>query len=140
MKLPMTNRIPGGSDTQKMLRQAVSLNANSLAGVAQFGDFVHADAEIHADDRCRDDAQREQPLENAVPLPRLAAPRHSARYSGTTTPIKPALTPCNSRPKTSGVVAVSQRDDRDADHKQHAAEGHHLLAAHPVRQHAGEQG
>ena len=27
----MTNKIPGGSDTQKMLRQAVSLKANSLA-------------------------------------------------------------------------------------------------------------
>src|SRR5580658_2918084 len=32
MKLPMTNRIPGGSDTQKMLRHAVSLNARSFAG------------------------------------------------------------------------------------------------------------
>src|ERR1035441_10000966 len=30
-KPPMTNKIPGGSDTQKMLRQAVSLNANSLS-------------------------------------------------------------------------------------------------------------
>ena len=30
-KLPMTNGMPGGSDTQKMLRQAVSWNANSRA-------------------------------------------------------------------------------------------------------------
>src|SRR5271168_2194694 len=29
IRLPITNKIPGGSDTQKMLRQAASLNANS---------------------------------------------------------------------------------------------------------------
>src|SRR6516162_2970897 len=37
-----------------------------------------------------------------VPFPRSVAARHSARYSGTTTPINPALTPCSSRPNTSG--------------------------------------
>src|SRR5580700_384770 len=31
MKLPMTNKMPGGRETQKMLRQAVSLNANNLS-------------------------------------------------------------------------------------------------------------
>src|SRR5208283_2556411 len=31
MKLPITNKMPGGSETQKMLRQAVSLKAKSLA-------------------------------------------------------------------------------------------------------------
>ena len=38
----------------------------------------------------------------AVPFPRLAADKHSAKYSGTTTPINPALTPCNKRPITKG--------------------------------------
>ena len=30
MNLPMTNRIPGGSETQKMLRQAMSCAANNF--------------------------------------------------------------------------------------------------------------
>ena len=47
-----------------MPRQAVSLKANSLAGVAEFGDVLHPGAEIKADDRRGDDAEREQPLEN----------------------------------------------------------------------------
>src|ERR1035441_9064612 len=35
-KLPMQNKSPGGSDTQKMLRQAVSLNANNFAASFNF--------------------------------------------------------------------------------------------------------
>src|ERR1022692_3619488 len=31
MRLPITNRMPGGNETQKMLRQAVSLKAINLA-------------------------------------------------------------------------------------------------------------
>src|SRR5271170_4076790 len=36
IRLPITKRIPGGSETQKMLRQAVSLKANSFAGSPSF--------------------------------------------------------------------------------------------------------
>ena len=36
MKLPITNRMPGGSDTQKMLRHAESFTAKSLAASPSF--------------------------------------------------------------------------------------------------------
>jgi hypothetical protein len=42
MKLPITNKMPGGSDTQKMLRQAVFLKAKSLGGIAEAGHFIDA--------------------------------------------------------------------------------------------------
>ena len=43
-----------------------------------------------------------------VPLPRLSALRHSARYSGTTTPIRPALMPWSSRPVSSGTKPAAR--------------------------------
>ena len=36
MKLPITNSTPGGSETQKMRRHAVSLNASNCAASPSF--------------------------------------------------------------------------------------------------------
>ena len=53
-----------------------------------------------------------------VPLPRVDALRHSARYSGTTTPIRPALMPLQQPAEHQRHVAVRQGDHGDADDEQ----------------------
>ena len=102
MRLPITNKMPGGRETQKMLRQAVSLKANSLAASPSF-----ATSSTRMLKNMPTRAAVTMPSVSShwkipVPLPRFDAARHSAKYSGTTTPIKPALMPCKRRPRTNG--------------------------------------
>ena len=68
MKLPITNKMPGGSETQKILRHAVSLKAKSFIGSPSFATSSTRITEIHPNQgRCYD-AERQQPLENSRPF------------------------------------------------------------------------
>jgi len=60
--------MPGGSETQKMLRQRCILKGKKLAGIAKPGHFVDANTKIHSDDGRRHDAEGQQPLENTSAL------------------------------------------------------------------------
>ena len=102
MKLPITNRMPGGSDTQKMLRQAVSLKAKILSASASLLTSSTRMLKYMPMTAAATMPRVSSHWKIPVPLPRLEAARHSAKYNGTTTPIRPALTPCNNRPSTSG--------------------------------------
>jgi len=64
-KLPMTKRMPGGSDTQKDAAPRQVFITQEGRGVSGGGDRVNAIAVIHADQSCPDDAEGEQPLEDA---------------------------------------------------------------------------
>jgi hypothetical protein len=79
MKLPITNKMPGGSETQKMLRHAVSLKAKSRAGSWSF-----ATSSTRKLKNIATTAAVKMPSVNShwkmpVPLPRLDADKHSAR-------------------------------------------------------------
>jgi hypothetical protein len=75
----------------------------------------------------------------AVPRPRLDAVRHSARYSGTTTPMNPPLMPWHSRPKNNRSVAVRESNRRNAKHECDAAKDHQRFTANPVGERAGKE-
>ena len=88
MKLPMTNRIPGGRETQKIPRQAAVFKCKQAGRVAEFqATSATRPAEIHMPMT----AAATIPNVNnhwkiPVPLPRCDALKHSAKYSGMTTP------------------------------------------------------
>lgn len=104
------------------------------------GDLVHADAEIEADDGRRNDPKSQQPLEHAGALAAVGGAQafgqiqrhHHAHQSG--------VDALEQAPEHERPVAVRQRDQRDAGHKQQAAEGHEPLSAQPVGQQAGRTG
>ena len=95
-------------------------------------------AEIQADKRRGDDAQRQQPLKNARALATIGSIKtfrkierhHDADESGADALQQPAQ---NQR-----FVALRQRNHRDADDKQNAAQCHHFFAPQPVGQQAGK--
>ena len=140
MKLPMTNKIPGGNETQKMLRQAVSLNANSLSGIAEFWPLhQHAMLKYRPMTAAATIPSVSSHWKMPVPLPRLDALKtfgeikrnDDADQSGADALQQPAK---NQRP-----VTVRQRNYRNADDEQNAAQRHHFFSPQPIRQQAGEQ-
>jgi hypothetical protein len=79
MKLPMTNTIPGGSDTQKMLRHAVSLKAMRRAGSPSLATSATRKLKYMPMNAAETMPSVRSHWKIPVPLPRLEAPRHSAR-------------------------------------------------------------
>ena len=138
-RLPITNRRPGGSETQKMLRQAVSLKASSWPASPSFATSSTRMLKYMPISRGGHDAERQQPLENAGALAavrRTQALREIERDDHADQPGADALQQAaeDQRP-----VAVRERDHGNAEHKEDAAERHQGLAAHPVGEQAGEQ-
>ena len=114
MRLPITNKMPGGSETQKMLRQAVSLKAKSLAGSPSFATSSTRITEEHADDGRGHDAECQQPLEDARSLAavrRRQALRQIQRHHHTDQAGADAL---QEAAQNQRLIAVRERDDGNA--------------------------
>ena len=75
----MTKRTPGGRDTQKMLRHAVSLNARSRAASPSFATCPTRMLKYIPIAAAATMPSVRSHWKMPVPLPRLDAPRHSAR-------------------------------------------------------------
>ena len=75
-----------------------------------------------------------------VPLPRLEADKDFGEIKGNDDADQACADPLQKAAEHQRAVAVRQRDRRDADDKQDAAGRHQGLTAHPVSQHASEQG
>src|ERR1700722_11022907 len=79
IKLPITNKMPGGNDTQKILRQALSLNAKRRATSPSLVTSSHRMLKNMPTTAAATIPSVSSHWKIPVPLPRLEAERHSAR-------------------------------------------------------------
>ncbi len=135
----MTNKIPGRQRNPENAAPRGVFEGEQLGCVAQLGHGIHAIAVIKTDDCRGKNAERQEPLKDAgafaaagsVQTFREIQRDDHANQTGADALQQPA--------ENQGFVAMRQRDHRNADDKQDAAQRHHFFAAQPVGQHAGKQ-
>ena len=110
------------------------------AGVAEAGDSVDAIAEVDADKRGSDDAEGEQPLEDAGSFAARRSGKTLGEVEGDDDADEPAAHALEQPAEEERRVSVRERDDGNAEDEGQTAEDHQGLAAHPVGEHTGEEG
>ena len=109
-------------------------------GAGGLGDRLHAIAEVDAHERGSEDAQGEQPLEDAGALAAAGGGEALSQVERDDDADESAAHALQETAEEERAVALREGDDGDAEDEGEAAEDHERLAAHPVGEQAGEEG
>ena len=115
------------------------LEAEERRGVGDAGHRLDAVAEVDSDQSRGDDAEGEQPLEDAGALSAAGGGEALGEVERDHNADEAAADALEQAAEEERAVTLREGDDRDAKDEGDTAEDHERLAAHPVGEHAGEE-
>jgi hypothetical protein len=103
------------------------------------GHSLHAIAVVDSGHRRNHEAQGQQPLKEAGALAAVLRRQALGQIKRHHDADEPGAGALQKTPEEQRLIAVGERDDRNAGYERQPAQDHQGLAAHPVGQQAGEQ-